>query len=319
MRHNSLRGGSLQSPLTRYCFSHNLKPKKTELRREDALLQVLLPVTRLLVRGGIGIDELARAAKGAYLRAAMQAVAREDGRVSISHLSVATGMTRKEVSALLSDGNTKRAPVTTRSGQQRALRVLRGWLADPRFQNGNGRPDELRYRGNKKSFALLVKLYGGDVTPKSVLRELERMEIVDVLNTGALRLRRSRSRTSIEVHYALSELARLFDDFACAVVPASPNSEAPSFFAFRDSTVPTTTDAAYFMTRFSRRAAAFLDDFQQWSEAHELRRATSGQEQKTIRVGLGLYLLRSDRLRSNTANAGSNGAAMRARSMGKRR
>lgn len=266
-------------------------------------------MTRLLVRGGIGIDQLVRAAKGAYLRSAIQAVAREDGRVNISHLSVATGMTRKEVSALLSDGDTKVA-VTQKSGQQRALRVLRGWLTDPRFQNRDGRPDELRYRGAKKSFDLLVKLYGGDVTSRSVLRELERMEIVDVSGTGALRLRRSRSHKSAQVHYELSELAKLFDDFAFAAVPPSSESEAPSFFTFRDSMVGSTADAGYFMTRFSRRAAVLLEDFQQWSAAYKSKRATSGRTHNAIRVGLGVYLLRSDQLKSHTANGG-NAAAPR--------
>jgi hypothetical protein len=317
MRRDSLRVSSLLNPLTRNYIIRNLKPKKTERRIEASLLQLLLPVTRLLVRGGSGIDELIRAAKGAYLRAATEAVAREGGRVSISHLSVATGMTRKEVSALLSDADPNGA-VTTRSGQQRALRVLRGWLTDPRFHNHSGRPDELRYRANKKSFALLVKLYGGDVTPKSVLRELERMEIVSVTGTGALRLRRSRSRSSIEVHYELSELARLFDDFALAAVPPNSKSEVPSFFAFRDSTVPSTTDAAYFMARFSRRAAAFLEDFQQWSAAHEPRRAPSVQDHEAIRVGLGVYLLRSDRLRSHPVNPGGAVARRRAQAIERR-
>lgn len=316
MRRDSLRGDSPQSPLTRNYFLRNLKPKKTEHGIDDSLLHLLLPVTQLLVRGGIGIDELVRAAKGAYLRAAMQAVAREGGRVSISHLSVATGMTRKEVSALLSDGDMK-GTVTTKSGQQRALRVLRGWLTDPRFQNRNGRPDELRYQGTKKSFGLLVKLYAGDVTPKSVLRELERMEIAGMTGAGTLRLRRSRSRSSIEVHYELSELAKLFDDFAFAAVPPNPKSEAPSFFAFRDSTVPSITEAAYFMARFSRRAAAFLEDFQQWSAAHKSRTATSGQEREGIRVGLGVYLLRSDGLRSRTASIEDSAARRRGRPRGR--
>lgn len=253
------------------------------------------------MRGGIGIDELVRAAKGAYLRAAIQAVARQDDRVNISRLSVATGMTRKEVSALLRDTRTNRGSLAGRIGQQRALRVLRGWLTDSRFHNRNGRPDELRYRGDKKSFALLVKLYGGDVTPKSVLRELERIEVVDVTEKGALRLRTSRSRTSIDVHYKLSDLARLFDDFASAVSGSSLISEPPSFFAFKDSAVASTVDAAYFMRRFSQRATVFLEDFQQWSAERASMKPSSGRDQDAIRVGLGVYLLRADRPRTHAA------------------
>ena len=277
-----------------------------------------MPVARLLVRGGIGIDELVLAAKKAYLRAAIQAVARQDGRVNISQLSVATGMTRKQVSALLGDARPNTGAVTRRIGQQRALRVLKGWLTDPRFHDARGRPDELRYRSGKKSFALLVKLYGGDVTPKSVLRELERMEIVAVTGGGTLRLRRSRSRSSVEVHYELSDLAKLFDDFACAVARPNPESRTSNFFAFKDSTVFSTADSAYFMRRFSRRAAAFVEDFQQWSVAHDSRRAVSSQEREAIRVGLGVYLLSADAPRLRSANGGTSPGPSRARPTGKR-
>ena len=242
------------------------------------------------MRGGAGIDELVRAAKRAYLLGAIQAVSRQDGRVNISRLSVATGMTRKEVSALLSDSKTSDIAIR-RSGQQRALRVLRGWSTDPRFQNRSGRPSELSYRGKNESFTLLVKLYGGDVTPKSVLRELERIEVVEVTDAGTLRLRSSRRRSNSEVQ--LSDLARLFEDFAFAVLQAHPGSSAPSFFGFRDSTIPSTRDAAYFMRRFSRRAAALLEDFQQWSAGRECTESAS-KERDGSRVGLGVYWLNSD-------------------------
>jgi Family of unknown function (DUF6502) len=223
----------------------------------------------------------------------VQAVARQDGRTSISRLSVATGMTRKEVTALLSYPQKNQIIAKRRGGQQRALRVLRGWLSDPRFQNRSGRPSELKYRGNEKSFALLVKLYGGDVTPKSVLHELERIGVVEFADAGTLRLRSSRRRSNIELKYKLSDLAKMFEDFAFTVVESSSSPDPPSFFGFRDSAISSTRDAAYFMRRFSRRAAAFLEDFQQWSAGRDSVKVVSHQERAT-RVGLGVYLLRSD-------------------------
>ena len=248
----------------------------------------------------------------------MQAVAQQDDRVNISRLSVATGMTRKEVSVLLSDAPSCRRAITRRSGQQRALRVLRGWIIDPRFQKRNGYPDELPYRGSKRSFTLLVKRYGGDVTPKSVLRELQRMEIIEVMQTGGVKLRRSRSRATIEVHYKLSDLARLFEDFALAAIGPGPNVEGGSFLAFKDSTVSSTADAAYFMRRFSRRAAAYVEDFEQWTAGRESIRAGTHQSNEAIRVGLGVYLLRSDHLPDFRAHKNS-GARSRVRKKTKHR
>ena len=225
----------------------------------------------------------------------MQVVGRQDDRVNISRLSVATGMTRKEVAALLGHPQESRRTAAKKAGQQRALRVLNGWMTDPRFRNSGGYPDELRFRGPKKSFALLVKLYGGDVTPKAVLRELERIEIVEVTRAGTLRLRASRNRRSTEVNSQLLDLSRLFEDFALAIIRPNSKSEDPSFVGFKDSIVPSTGDAAYFMRRFSGRAAALLEDFERWSVGRGATNMASTQEHGAVRVGLGVYLLRSER------------------------
>lgn len=263
----------------------------------------MLPIAQLLVRGGTGIDQLVRAAKRAYLRAAIQAVAHQDGRPNISRLSVATGMTRKEVAVLLSGSQKNRGAIAKKTGQQRALRVLSGWMTDPRFRNRRGRPDELTYEGHKKSFASLVKLYAGDVTPKAVLRELERIEAIDITEVGTLRLHAPRGRKTIEAHYQLSGLARLFEDFAYAITRSELKSEDRSFFAFKDSTVPSEADAAYFMRRFSGRATALLEDFEQWSAARELNTKASNQE----RVAFGVYLLRSHPPSDTHAGRGPRG------------
>lgn len=279
-----------------------MNSSKADQRTEDALVDLLLPIARLLVGGGAGIDELVRAAKRAYLRAAMDAVLPQDRRVNISRLSVATGMTRKEVSALLNSSRGARRGAIRRSGEQRALRVLRGWLTDPRFQNGDGRPDDLSYRGHKKSFAALVKLYGGDVTPKSVLRELERISVVETTRIGLLRVRALRKRNIIETHYQISELARFFEDFAYAIGRPSNAAEAPPFFGFKDSTVPSVGDAASFARTFSRRAAALLEDFQQWSADREGNKPGLHGDSQAIRVGLGVYLLGSHQAPVSAAN-----------------
>lgn len=255
-----------------------------------------MPVARLLVGGGTGVDELVRAAKRAYLRAAVDAVLSQDRRLNISRLSVATGMTRKEVAALLNySKGLGRGPIRS-SGEQRALRVLRGWLTDPRFQDRSGRPDDLSYRGHRNSFAVLVKLYGGDVTPKSVMRELERISAVEMTRTGNLRVRARGKRNSIEIHNQLSELARFFEDFVYAIARPSTVTEAPPFFGFKDSTVPSVGDAAAFARTFSRRGAALLEDFQQWAAGRDGSKPARDRDNEGLRVGIGVYLLGSHHL-----------------------
>lgn len=268
-----------------------LKPTKADQGTENSLQELLLPIARLLVSAGTGIDQLVRAAKRAYLRGAVEAVLPRGQRINISRLSVVTGMTRKEISSLLRDSRGDWIPTARPHGEQRALRVLRGWLTDPRFQNRSGRAATLPYRGRAKSFAHLVRLYGGDVTPKSVQRELERLDLIEFTRAGMLRLRPARTRSGIGA-YQLSDLARLFEDFAFAIMQPKANTESPSFFGFKDSTVPSTSDAAFFMSRFSRRAAALLEDFEEWSAGRDSPNSPS-RDQAAVRVGLGVYLLRS--------------------------
>jgi hypothetical protein len=110
-----------------------------------------------------------------------------------------------------------------------------------------------------------------------------------------LRLRALRNRYGTEVNSQLSDLSRLFEDFALAIVRPNSKSEDPSFIGFKDSVVPSTGDAAYFMRRFSGRAAALLEDFEQWSVGRGGARMGSALEHGAVRVGLGVYLLRSER------------------------
>lgn len=267
-------GGPKSDPLSPL----HLKETKAEQETENALLQLLLPMARLLVLGGAGIDRLIHAAKQAYLRAAIEDILPGGQRINVSRLSVATGMTRKEISSLLKDPKA-RIPTRTR-GEQRALRTLRGWLTDPRFQNHSSHAATLPYRGTARSFVQLVKLYGGDVTPKAVQRELERMRLVETTGSGSLRLRTTRKRNTLET---------------------------PSFFGFKDVTVPSSDDAAILMSRFSRRAAALLEEFQAAS-GRRGRSSPSSREKEEERIGLGVYLLRSEaRLAQNmTAKGGQS-------------
>jgi Family of unknown function (DUF6502) len=255
------------------------------------------------VLGAVGIDELISAAKRAYLRAAIDVTVPAGRRLNASRLSVATGMTRKEVAALLNQSKSEERLAIRRSGQQRALRVLRGWFTDPRFQAGGARPAELPLSGKKKTFRQLVKLHGGDVTPNSVLNELERMGAVELTSYGRLRVRWKRNEEDLRPDYQLSELAKLFEDFVSAV---TPTSSKPSFFGFKDAIVVSSGEAAAFMQTFSRRAAALLEGFEQWSTTHEVAKIGNSDSAGAKRIGIGLYLLHADLQSASKLIAGSH-------------
>jgi len=246
-----------------------------------------------MIRSEFGAGELVRAAKLSFVRAAASEVMPMGARLNVSRLSVVTGLTRKEVSALLGkQTGPRKVPSQKPAMEQRALRVLRGWRVDPLFQGANGRPAMLPLRGNRRTFAQLVKTYAGDVTPVSVLKELERMELIAMTRTGKLQLRAGRVRASAHASLQLAELARIFSDFAHTASRNPTSSETPVFFGFRESSVSSAELASLFHRTFSRRAAMMLESIEQWMTLQRAagRRASRRRGSKT-RVGMGIYLV----------------------------
>jgi len=279
----------------------------------ETLAALLLPISSRMLAGGLGIGELVRAAKQAYLAAAVAHLASAGSRVSASHLSVLTGLTRKEVTALLKEMHGGPASGRGEAKEQRARRVLRGWRVDPRFCDSDGAPATLPLRGNRKSFSMLVKLYGGDVTPNSVLKELERLRVVSFSRSRGLRLRSTRVGGKSTEH--MTELARFFPDFANTVSPERPRDGRPLFFGFRDSAVDSLDQAALFQRTFSNRALAMLQGVNQWLVSQDQSRPiNSGQGRKRVHVGIGVYLVqRSDDVTQNRARGKVNAGVARPR------
>src|SRR5581483_7311475 len=127
----------------------------------EATLRLLQPLARFLLEARIGIGELSALARRAYVRVAAEA---ESGaaarRPNISRIAARTGLTRVEIRALLAEE--RGAETRTPRGAVRAERVLFGWWNDPQFQDRTGAPEPLKAKGARRSFAALVRRYGGD-------------------------------------------------------------------------------------------------------------------------------------------------------------
>lgn len=152
----------------------------------SAIRTLLRPLVRILLRRGIPYRVLAEHAKRAYTE-----IASEDFRVSgrkpsQSRISIITGLTRKEVARLtgLADDD----PGATANQYNRAARVVTGWIRDKQFADGRGRPAALPLGEKRRSFAELVRRYGGDVPTRAVLDELLRVGAVSRLKDGRIKL-----------------------------------------------------------------------------------------------------------------------------------
>jgi Family of unknown function (DUF6502) len=267
----------------------HLEAKKSseQLETNDVLVAILIPICRLVLEGGIGIDQFVHAVKQAYVKTAMADVLPYGSRPNVSRLAVATGLTRKEVSLLVDTVSGKVSPARS-AKEQRATRVLRAWCADPRFRGKSGQPALLSIRRGKAAFSQLVKLYAGDVTPISVLRELERMKAISTTKDGMVRMLPSASRFPAHPTQHMLEIASLLTDFADIIVPGRVNRARQGFFGYRERNSVSSEDIAVFNRSFSRRATALLDGFEQWQAT---RRNSQRKSNLNGRLGIGVYLV----------------------------
>lgn len=264
------------------------RPTDRDFDPTTALAAGLSSVARIMIRCDLGIGALVKAAKLSFLRAAIEEVVPAGARKNISRLAVVTGMTRKEVASLLEHS---KKLVATPKLEQRAMKVLRGWRTDPRFVARNGKPIDLKLHGDSPTFNSLVRAYGGDVTTRAVLKELERVNAVTRDRTGRLRLRSRFPRRNPRSAQQLLEFSTMLQDFT-ETLSQTVRERPPLYFGFRDARVVDTTQAALFHRTFSRRAASLLEGVEQWRDRHL---STPGRKQVGgTSVGIGVYLVQRD-------------------------
>jgi hypothetical protein len=167
-----------------------------------------------LVEAGVTVAQFASISRLAFFRAASRNARFENGRINQSEVATMTGLTRVQVRQFA-----KKHPPPLRSKRDPLNRVLEGWIKDAEFINADYLPRRLPITGKGASFASLVRKYGGDVSPRSVLRELQRRSYVTVqkrfvnLNSKA---RQTRGQTRLQnVAATLTNLLR--DNEQCSI------------------------------------------------------------------------------------------------------
>jgi len=150
-----------------------------------AILRLLRPLVRVLLRNGISYSGFADLAKWVFVDIAAKEFGVSGRKQTDSRISVITGLTRKEVARIKGIDT----PDDTAAEQQynRAARVIGGWLRDRHFTDSDGTPAMLAFDGNA-SFSELVRIYSGDMTARSILDELLRVGAVERNQDGKIRL-----------------------------------------------------------------------------------------------------------------------------------
>lgn len=151
-----------------------------------AIIRILRPLIRILLRYGMPYDGFAELAKRVYVEVARSDYSLPNRKQSISRISTLTGIYRREVSRLLELPEIDDSEVTNR--HNRAARVIGGWIQNRDYLDSNGDALELSLEGDKPSFTHLVRQYSGDIPVRAILDELIRVGAVEMDGEGRIRL-----------------------------------------------------------------------------------------------------------------------------------
>jgi hypothetical protein len=152
-----------------------------------AVLRLLRPLIRILLRNGVSFGTFADLAKWVYLDVATKEFGISGRKQSISRVSVITGLSRREVMRVRQLPRPDVSAVTER--HNRAARVIAAWRRENEFLDAAGHPLALPMEGRGPTFGDLVRRFSGNVPPRAILDELTRVGAVEELKDGRLCLR----------------------------------------------------------------------------------------------------------------------------------
>lgn len=261
-----------------------------------AVVRLLRPLVRLLLRYGMSYGTFAELAKGVFVDVAAKEYPLANRKQSDSRVSVITGLSRKEVARV------KKLPILTdvASAKQynRAARVIGGWQMDPRFCDTSGRPAALPWDGDSASFCNLVKVYSGDMTARAVLDELIRVGAAELLDKGDGDAVQLRAPAYVPARAEDMKLHILGSDVAHLIATVDHNldgTRAEPLFQRKVSYNNLPLEALpEFRALTQERAQALLEEFNRHlsQQDRDANPAIQGTGRKT--AGIGIYYFEHD-------------------------
>jgi hypothetical protein len=251
-----------------------------------ATLRVLHALAKVLLRHGVSFQTFNDLAKQAYVDVARTDFALPGRKPSISRVSVLTGLTRKDVQRLFA------TPINVDAGanerHNRAARVVAGWVRDAEFHADDGTPRTLPFEG-PASFSELVRRHSGDVPPRAVLDELQRVGTVERDDAGNVRLL---FRAYIPRRSDLAKLAILGADVSYLIGTIDHNLQDPDAPRFQRKVmydnlpIEAVEELRPLAARHAQELIELLDA---WMAQHDRDANPSARGTGRVRAGLGIF------------------------------
>ena len=258
---------------------------------DAAVYRMTLPIARFLLRFGMTANEFGNLCRSAFVRAAAEEFERAGKKPNQSRIAVRTGLHRREVKTYLE--NDWKEVRNHEWHRHRTTRVLSGWHQDPDFVDKNGQPIDLPFDGQRTTFEMLCQRYSGDIGPRAMLKELERIQAVELQPDGRLRVL-TRSYQSQEVdEQALMHFADAVHDLVATLdLNLQPDQKRKLFEGVAGTPRLNPKMLPLFRRRVADRGQKFLDLFDEWLSREEV--SDSECDTDGIRVGVGIYVFEED-------------------------
>ncbi len=250
-----------------------------------AVVHILKPIIRILMRNEVSHGEFCALAKQAYVDVAYKHFTIPNKKMTYSRAAVLTGLNRKEVVRLTKERDSQ----STVGTPNRATRVVNGWLNDTDFLDKNKDPLVLNIKG-EKSFSELVARYSGDITIGAIIDELERIGVAKKINSEQIALTQQGYIPQTGELEKIDILSTCVSDLMSSAIHNLENTQENGRFQRQlvYKNVPAEV-ADEFQKLSSKKAETLLIELNKWL-ASKLKQ-TSGLQPNPLkkRIGLGLY------------------------------
>ena len=257
----------------------------------SAFRPLMRPLVRILVRNGVSYGEFSELLKSVFVDSAQDVLQLPDSRQSVSRIAITTGLTRLEVSRLLTQTDEDAEALLGRLS--RVGRLLTGWHQDSDFTGPSGIPYEVQFEGpvGRRSFTELVRRYTSDVPADEMLDEMKRIGAVLDLGNGYYRVLIRLYIPSAADPAKFHAMSVAFTDLAKTLDQNLRPDEDQKIFE-RRVWAPngiTPTDALDFDLYVKDRGQQFLESLDDWLSTREAEAARSGADQR-VKVGVAMYM-----------------------------
>ena len=260
-----------------------------------ALLLVMRPIARALLRAGIGYREFAEICKTAFVDVAGKDYGIRGRPTNVSRVAVMTGLTRKEVRRIrdkTEEGDETGIVKLTPMGQ-----VMHRWHTDADFLDDRGKPRNLDFDKGDVSFATLVKRYGGDIPPGAMRTELKRVGAIEQTEDGAL-VAVKRGVIGTENHERLiSGMAHVLYPAALTMAHNTQCDDASDRWIHLSASTDSVrrNDLARVRRVSVDRAAEFIESIDDFLAAYETLYDAEETHDSDRAVGIGVFYFEEDK------------------------